>query len=95
MSRSSWKGKYLYHFFTKKKTIKKFKNQTLSIWSRSSIIPYYLVGKSVKVYSGNKFFKIPITLEKVGYKFGEFVYTRKHTQKIKKTNNITIKKVKK
>ena len=94
MSRSVWKGNYLNSFFIKNKTIEKSKKHVLIIWSRSSVIPYYLVGKFVKVYNGNKFIKIYITLEKVGYKFGEFVYTRKHTKKIKKIIRVS-KKIKK
>lgn len=46
------------------------------IWSRNSVIPSGLIGKSVLVYSGNFFKKLSITREKIGYKFGEFCRTR-------------------
>jgi small subunit ribosomal protein S19 len=81
MSRSFWKGKYI-----QKKILKKTLQK---IWSRSSSIPFCLVGKRVLIHNGNEFKKIFITREKVGYKFGAFSSTRKFTKKIK------IKKTKK
>ena len=63
------------------------KEKKINIWSRSSIIPELLINKNVFVYNGKIFKKILITREKVGYKFGEFVFTkiRPKTKKIKKT----------
>lgn len=71
MSRSQWKGPVLNKSLIKKK----IKNK---IWSRNCTIPFFLLGFSVFVHSGKDFRKIFITREKVGYKFGEFVLTRKH-----------------
>ena len=71
MSRSQWKGPVLNKSLVKKK----FKNK---IWSRNCTIPFFLLGFSVFVHSGKDFRKIFITREKIGYKFGEFVLTRKH-----------------
>jgi ribosomal protein S19 len=47
------------------------------VWSRSSVIPFFLVGFKVKIHSGKEFKNILITEDKVGYKFGEFAPTRK------------------
>eukprot|EP01038_Epipyxis_sp_PR26KG_P013677 gene13677-18353_t len=47
------------------------------VWTRRSVIPSSLVGKSVSVHYGNGFKKITITREKVGFKFGSFSYTRR------------------
>ena len=77
MSRSKWKGPFINKSLLKKK----FK---VKVWSRSSTIPYYLIGFSVFVYSGKEFKKIFITREKIGFKFGEFVSTRKLKKKDKK-----------
>jgi len=53
------------------------------------MIPSFLVGQTVLVYSGQKFRKVYISREKVGFKFGEFCFTRVmkkkiHNKKIKK-----------
>ena len=51
------------------------------VWTRRSVIPSFLVGKSVSVHYGNGFKKITITREKVGFKFGSFSYTRRSGNK--------------
>jgi small subunit ribosomal protein S19 len=68
MSRSIWKGLYCY---SKVFTLKKNK-----IWSRNSTIPSCLLGQQVFVYNGKNFRQIKITREKIGFKFGEFSFTR-------------------
>lgn len=68
MSRSIWKGLF---FTFKVLNLKKNK-----IWSRSSTIPSCLIGKKVLVHNGKNFRQIKITREKVGFKFGEFCFTR-------------------
>lgn len=77
MSRSNWKGPFLNKSFLKK-------NLKSRVWSRCSTIPYYLIGVSVLVHSGKEFKKVFITREKVGFKFGEFAFTRKSKKKLKK-----------
>ena len=47
------------------------------VWSRSFVIPKTFVGISFQVHNGTKFQDILITEEIVGYRFGEFVPTRK------------------
>ena len=76
MSRSVWKGLFLKKFLLKKIPRK--------IWSRNCSVPFYYVGQKVLVYNGKEFKKIFITREKVGYKFGEFAFTRKFTKKMSK-----------
>jgi len=49
----------------------------ISIWQRTAHIPNFLVGELVKVYNGREFKIIKITKERIGFKFGEFVPTRK------------------
>jgi small subunit ribosomal protein S19 len=82
MSRSKWKGA-----FCKLNSLKFKVKKNLKIWSRSSSIPFFLLGKIVFVYNGKDFKKIFITREKIGYKFGEFSFTRKLglRKKIKKS----------
>lgn len=73
MSRSSWKLNSIPNSFLRTSFIQKSKQ----IWNRGAIIPSFLVGQLIKVHNGKEFKIIKITEEKIGYKFGEFVTTRK------------------
>lgn len=76
MSRSKWKGCFVdSSVFSHKKNIQ--------IWSRQSSIPFYLLNQYVLVHNGKEFKKLFITREKIGFKFGEFAFTRKHISKFK------------
>lgn len=79
MSRSIWKGPFLDKFLVFQK---KQKNLT-KIWSRRSVISSQMLGKTVLVHNGKDFKRILITREKLGFKYGEFAFTRK-TKKIVK-----------
>lgn len=82
MSRSKWKGPFVKKsLISIKQKSKKIKN--LKIWSRNSIIPFSLIDKQVSIYNGKDFIRVKITREKVGYKFGEFSFTRRHKIKAK------------
>lgn len=83
MTRAKWKGPYVDLNVLKDKK---------KIWSRSSTIPGILIGKSVLIHNGREFKRILITRDKVGFKFGEFSFTRKH---IPKQNNNSLKQKKK
>lgn len=72
MSRAKWKGSFM-DVLSLKVEKKDFK-----IWSRRSTIPYNLINNSVLVHNGKEFRKVFITREKVGFKFGEFAFTRKY-----------------
>lgn len=90
MSRSKWKGPFIDNSI-----FKRINNKKLKIWSRSSVIPYFLLGETVLVHNGREFKKVIITREKIGYKFGEFSFTRKHVSKMKSnvlSNKKSIKK---
>ena len=64
------------------KKLKKTKLNFFKIWTRSSTIPNYLVGKTVLVHNGKEFRKVLITSKKVGFKFGAFSFTRKSFKKV-------------
>ncbi len=94
MSRSKWKGPFIKNsLLTLKAKKKKIKN--LKIWSRNSVIPFSLVGHQVAIHNGKDFIKIRITSEKVGYRFGEFSFTRKHKLKLKGKKGKNEKSIKK
>lgn len=88
MARSSWKGYFLNSIF-----LKKSKKKHSKIWCRKSVIPSFLIGQSVLIHNGNMFKRVLITREKVGFKFGEFAFTRASMNKTKKSK-ILIKKKK-
>ncbi len=82
MSRSKWKGPFIKSsLISLQEKTKKIRN--IKIWSRNSIIPFSLIGQQVSIHNGKDFIKIKITREKVGYRFGEFSFTRKHKLKAK------------
>ena len=73
MSRSLKKGIYIQSCILKKSISK---TKKIYIWSRDSSIPSHYIDKQVFVHNGKTFKKINITREKVGFKFGEFVFTK-------------------
>lgn len=76
MSRSIWKLNFVSPSILR---LKKEKKKV--IWSRSSCIPFFLVGFKVRIHNGKDFKFVVITNEMVGYKFGEFSLTRKSRSK--------------
>ena len=81
MSRSKWKGLFLEKSIIQLNNKKKRKLKT---YSRSSCIPSFLINKFILIYDGKEFRKCYINREKVGYKFGEFSYSRKKNEVKKK-----------
>lgn len=73
MSKSKWKLNYL-----PKSVFQLAKNGSkLQLWDRSAVIPEFLIDYTVKIHTGKEFKSVKITKEKIGYKFGEFIATRK------------------
>lgn len=54
-----------------------FRPKDKVIYDRSSTIPAMFVGSKVKIYSGMRFHTRVVNRWMVGYKFGEFSWTRK------------------
>lgn len=80
MSRSKYKGPFFKVNFLKKKKWMKITNKNLTI------LPEY-VNYSVSVYNGKIFINLKINDKMIGFKFGEFINTRKkHIYKKKKIN---------
>lgn len=76
MSRSKYKGPFFKVNFIKKKWIR-IKNKNLTI------LPEY-IKHSVSIYNGKRFINLKIKKNMIGFKFGEFIYTRKKHIYIKK-----------
>ena len=81
MSRSKWKGPFVDVSDLKLK--KKLTAKSKKVWSRSSQIPSFLLGKTISVYNGKEFKPVLVTREKIGFKFGDFSITRKYGNKLK------------
>jgi len=85
MSRSNWKGPFVNLKFLKKLNSKPSNSTQVfsfkKVWSRNSIIPKILTGKNVYVYNGKIFKKLTVLVEHIGFKFGDFCFTRKNSKK--------------
>nr|YP_009178805.1 ribosomal protein S19 [Peronospora tabacina]ALJ78456.1 ribosomal protein S19 [Peronospora tabacina]ALJ78503.1 ribosomal protein S19 [Peronospora tabacina] len=78
MSRSKYKGPFFKVNFLKKKRWMKITNKNLTI------LPEYN-NNSVSIYNGKNFINLVINNKMIGFKFGEFINTRKkHIYKKKK-----------
>lgn len=78
MSRSKYKGPFFKLNFLKKKKWMKITNKNLTI------LPEYN-NYSISVYNGKIFINLVINEKMIGFKFGEFINTRKkHIYKKKK-----------
>jgi ribosomal protein S19 len=89
MTRAKWKGPHIDLCILEQERI----NQ--KVWSRSSIIPSCLINTIVSVYNGQEFKRIIITRDKIGFKFGEFSFTRKFAKKKKIIKSKLVKSKKK
>jgi small subunit ribosomal protein S19 len=81
MSRSIWKGNYISKSLFRQSLKKK---KMIKVWSRSSTIPYFLIDKNVYIHNGKEFRKVFVNRQKIGYKFGEFSFTRNFKRKVEK-----------
>ncbi len=88
--RSSWKGKFITN-----EIVNLYKSSDLnkaSVFSRDATILSEFVGLDLSVHNGMTFYPIHVTPEMVGYKFGEFIFTKKtgtfiHKNQLKKQAN--------
>jgi small subunit ribosomal protein S19 len=78
MSRSISKGPFVDpHVRTKLDELnRKFDKKVIKTWSRRSTIIPEMVGHTLAVHNGKKFFPVYITENMVGHKLGEFAPTR-------------------
>lgn len=71
-----------------------YKSKEKLIISKNSVVPTTYTGLSIRIYRGNKFFKRNVNRWMIGYKFGEFIWTRRlalykaKQSKKKKSNEI-------
>jgi small subunit ribosomal protein S19 len=77
MSRSIWKNPFSESIIFKNIYINNKDQKPFLILSRNSTIFPIFVGNIFSIYNGKKFVNLQIQDNMVGYKFGEFVATRK------------------
>lgn len=85
MPRSLKKSPFVAYHLLKKitKSKKTGKKDTITTWSRSSMILPSMVGFTIAVYNGKQHVPIFISDQLVGHKLGEFVSTRNFKTHIK------------
>jgi len=78
MARSISKGPFVDDHLRKKveELNKRFDKKIVKTWSRRSTITPEMVGHTIAVHNGKKFFPVYLTENMVGHKLGEFAPTR-------------------
>jgi len=71
------------------------RNLKVRTMGRGTFITSEFVGYKVWVYNGLAYFVVDITREKVGYRLGDFIFTKKLSDKVHINNRIEVKKRKK
>lgn len=88
MSRSKWKEPFvnekIINQSLKNELNKNSIDKTIKVMSKNSKIINSFIGLTFNIYTGKTFLKLEITKEMVGYKFGEFIFTRIHSPPKKK-----------
>jgi len=89
MSRSLKKGPFIdLHLLEKVETMNRLnERRVIKTWSRRSTVSPEMVGHTIAVHNGKKFYPVYITENMVGHKLGEFSPTRMfkgHTTKAEK-----------
>jgi len=70
----------------------KYKVKTMG---RGSIITEDMLGKTIDIYNGVKYFPLTLVYEMIGYKLGDFIFTKRRSKEIHLDNKIATKKHKK
>ena len=90
MSRSKWKGPFVY--INNLKNSESTKNHLKTVGRNVDIVPSF-VGLTFNVYNGKMFSELIVLTTMVGHKFGEFSFTRaQYIFKKKKTKKKKLKK---
>lgn len=79
MVRSKWKHNFVSNSVLKNILLKKLniRKKEIKIYSRSSCITPALISMLCNVYNGAIYTKLVISKNQLGFKFGEFSFTRK------------------
>lgn len=85
MSRSLKKGWFIHHKLAKKvqKAVDTNDRKPIRTWSRPSVITPEMIGLTIEVYNGKRFYPVYITEDLVGHRLGEFSPTRNFRSHVK------------
>jgi len=91
MARSISKGPFVDDHLRKKveEMNKRFDKKVVKTWSRRSTITPEMVGHTLAVHNGKKFFPVYVTENMVGHKLGEFAATRSFRGHSVKADKVT------
>ena len=76
MSRSIWKGPYVDEKL-KKKVEESKKTRAIYTSSRATTIVHSFLDRIFYIYNGKQYFKLYVTKDHLGFKLGEFCYSKK------------------
>jgi len=76
MKRVNWKLPFINSSLMKSRVYNDGKNIKF-LWFRNSIIPYYMIGRRIRIYNGAWALVQTITPEMIGTKFGEYSITKR------------------
>lgn len=74
MSRSVWKVPFVSRLFFSNFLAKK---KNFNVWQRSSKIPSSFVNKRIRIHNGIWLLSLNVKPNMVGYKFGEFSFSKR------------------
>jgi len=77
MPRSIWKKPFSDSLLFKNIYLNNNSQKPIIIWSRNSVIFPSFIGSTFSIYNGKKFVSLQIYESMVGFKFGDFIATRK------------------
>lgn len=72
--KASWKLPFIHPIFFKKRNVLK---KSLKLKLRNSVIPADYVNKRIRVYNGIWFLSQDVNTNMIGYKLGQFSYTKR------------------
>jgi len=77
MIRSKWKNKLVIQNLNVVKNSSLFKFQPKTVERSSRVLPHF-VGKEFFIHNGKSFRKVFVNSKMIGYKFGQFCFTKKN-----------------
>lgn len=77
MSRSSWKPLFLSMEFANQIKDKRKRNDFFFAYNRATVLTKPMLGMSINIYNGCRFFNVVVSTDMLGHRLGEFAATRK------------------
>lgn len=79
-----WRGRFI-NIVNYNKILRQKRGSSIQIRRKDQTIVAAMIGRGYFVHNGKKFIKKSVTMDDLGYRLGDFIYTRiKHIYKKKK-----------